>query len=227
MLRYLQVKQNKVVPLLVANVALTSGAVVGKSASTEKLLSPASGLGEFLVDCAKSYTGLYAIVNPTDAASTAIASGERCALVPTFVGERYATSETTGLLSNGNPLVVSSGKFVKATGGALHQWVCGGVYREAGNELYIVERVAPATAPATKTLSYDANTGTGTMTDPRSPYFVGDAAIALKSTFTPPTGKKFDSWNTVANGSGTEYMPGEEITVSTTNITLYAQYIDE
>lgn len=226
MLRYLQVKQNKVVPLLVAADDLTTGAVVAKSASTEKV-DVTSGLGDFLVDRQKTYTGLNAASNPSDVASTSIVSGEKCELVPTFVGERYATSEATGSLREGNPIVASNGKFVKATGGAAYQWVYGGIHYEGTTKYRVVERVATGTAPATKTFAYDANTGTGLMVDGDSPYFVGDVAIVLKSTFTPPTGKVFDKWNTAANGSGTDYDPGDEITVDSSNITLYAIYVDE
>ena len=43
------------------------------------------------------------------------------------------------------------------------------------------------------------------------------------SNFEPPEGKIFGSWNTMANGSGTAYYEGDNITVSD-NIVLYAQW---
>jgi hypothetical protein len=38
------------------------------------------------------------------------------------------------------------------------------------------------------------------------------------------TGNRFLGWNTEADGSGTSYLPGDQIEVRTTNITLYAQW---
>ncbi|MCL2095910.1 MAG: leucine-rich repeat domain-containing protein, partial [Oscillospiraceae bacterium] len=43
----------------------------------------------------------------------------------------------------------------------------------------------------------------------------------------PPAGKKFDSWNTMHDGSGTKYMPGAIVPYpGESYISLYAQWVD-
>lgn len=226
MLRYLQVKQNKAVPVLVANADLTAGAVIAKSASTGKV-DVATGAGDYLVDCAKSYGGINAVVNPTDAESTAIASGARCQVVPTFVGERYATSEAVVTYADvGDPLNATAGKMGKAASETAYQWVFGGYKIDPAGKLAIIERVAGDNAPATRTMTYDANGGAGTMLDAYSPYYVGKKITVRECAFTAPTYKDFVEWDTVAGGTGTAYSPGDEIAVAASNIKLYAQYED-
>ena len=75
--------------------------------------------------------------------------------------------------------------------------------------------------PATYTVTYDANGGTGTVTDTNSPYEENATVTVLANGFTAPTGKKFVSWNTVADGSGTSYSLNGTFTI-TSNTTLYA-----
>ena len=77
-------------------------------------------------------------------------------------------------------------------------------------------------APTTYTVTYDANGGTGTMTDPDSPYESGDTVTTLTNTFTR-TDYNFVEWNTVADGSGTSYDEGDTFKISS-NTTLYAQW---
>ena len=74
----------------------------------------------------------------------------------------------------------------------------------------------------TFTVSYDANTGTGSMSsDLNQPY---NSTYATKSNgFTAPANKHFTGWNTQANGSGTGYAAGATFTI-TGNVTLYAQW---
>ncbi|NDL66998.1 InlB B-repeat-containing protein [Anaerotalea alkaliphila] len=75
---------------------------------------------------------------------------------------------------------------------------------------------------ATFTLAYDANGGTGTMTDPASPYGEEGSAIVLANTFAR-SGYSFVGWNTAANGSGVSFNPGDSISM-TADIVLYAQW---
>ena len=78
----------------------------------------------------------------------------------------------------------------------------------------------------TFTVTYDANGGTGTITDSSSPYDTGSTVTVKNSTgFTAPTGKEFDHWNTAANNSGASYNPSGTFTISA-NTTLYAQWRD-
>lgn len=75
----------------------------------------------------------------------------------------------------------------------------------------------------TFTMTYDANGGTGTMTDPSSPYDAGSTIVVLANSFTPPSTKTFVNWNTKADGTGVAYSPGETIPAVQNN-TLYAQW---
>jgi len=77
-------------------------------------------------------------------------------------------------------------------------------------------------APSTYTLSYDANGGTGTLTDPNSPYAANATVTVLANSFTRD-GYTFSNWNTADNGSGAEYGPNDTFTISA-NTTLYAQW---
>ena len=78
-------------------------------------------------------------------------------------------------------------------------------------------------APVTHfTVSFDANGGTGEM----APADVdADAEYTVPaSTFTAPSGKVFDSWNTAADGTGTKYMPQDAPAIHE-NTTLFAQWV--
>lgn len=106
----------------------------------------ATGVGDYIVDVPKSYTGLYAIVNPEDDAFESIASGTIVNVIPAYIGDRFATDQiaTTGL-SVGDPLDVAAGLFREATSGDAYQWVYGGTYSDPTGTMHIVERVAKAT----------------------------------------------------------------------------------
>jgi uncharacterized repeat protein (TIGR02543 family) len=75
--------------------------------------------------------------------------------------------------------------------------------------------------PNNYTLSFDANTGAGSM---------GSQTIACATTSTlnansfTKTGYSFSGWNTTANGSGTSYANQASYTMGTSNVTLYAQW---
>ena len=78
-------------------------------------------------------------------------------------------------------------------------------------------------APVTHfTVSLDANGGAGEM----APADVdADAEYTVPtSTFTAPSGKVFDSWNTAADGTGTKYMPQDAPAIHE-NMTLFAQWV--
>ena len=78
-------------------------------------------------------------------------------------------------------------------------------------------------APVTQfTVSFDANGGAGEM----EPVTVNaDAEYTVPaSTFTAPSGKVFDSWNTAADGTGTKYMPQDAPAIHE-NMTLFAQWV--
>ena len=74
-----------------------------------------------------------------------------------------------------------------------------------------------ATPAVTYTVTYKANGGTGDdVVDSK-------ASKVAANTFTAPEGKVFDGWNTVADGTGTSYAVGDDVTG---NLTLYAQWLE-
>ena len=80
--------------------------------------------------------------------------------------------------------------------------------------------VRPVIPPATVTVTFDANGGTGTMA-PQT--FTTGVAQALTANSFTRTDYVFSGWNTSADGSGTSYSDGQSISISA-NMTLYAQW---
>ena len=82
--------------------------------------------------------------------------------------------------------------------------------------------------PTTYTVTYDKNDSgaSGTMSDSNSPYLASSTVTVLANSFTAPSGKVFEKWNTSSDGNGTDYLPDETFTINA-NTTLYAQWIDE
>lgn len=77
----------------------------------------------------------------------------------------------------------------------------------------------PALAPAT--ITFDANSGSGTVPTAINTY-VG-VANTIPSNSLTRTGYTFNGWNTASDGSGTAYATGSTITPSG-DVTLYAQW---
>ena len=77
-------------------------------------------------------------------------------------------------------------------------------------------------AVPTYTVTYDANGGSGTMTDKNSPYAYKAVATVLTNGFTRSK-YTFTGWNTKADGRGDSYKTGDRITM-TDNVVLYAQW---
>lgn len=85
------------------------------------------------------------------------------------------------------------------------------------NQLYTVAlHVTPSSGFNTTTMSevytitYNSNGGTGTVSDSAT-YVAGDIVPLAQGTGLTRTGYVFAGWNTEADGSGTNYGPGEEI----------------
>lgn len=87
--------------------------------------------------------------------------------------------------------------------------------------------MVPVTLPApTVTLSYSGNGHTGgtepvdgsTYTNGQSASVAGNTGNLVKE------GSVFRGWNTLADGSGTDYAPGSALTMGLANVTLYAKW---
>ena len=75
----------------------------------------------------------------------------------------------------------------------------------------------------TYSVTYDANGGTGTQTDPNSPYLGGKKVTVLGVGNIAFASYIFTGWNTKPNGSGATYIQGNVFTIND-DITLYAQW---
>lgn len=71
------------------------------------------------------------------------------------------------------------------------------------------------------TITYDANGGTGEMTDTSNPYDAGEEVTVAANAFASPPDATFVKWNTAADGSGTDYAPTETFDIGE-DTTLYA-----
>ncbi len=117
------------------------------------------------------------------------------------------TNAVTGLHYTGNNVTNSTAASFSWTFNTAN-WVC---------ELY--------SAWNTYTIKYDANGGSGSMSDTGATY--GTAVTLRSNTFTR-THYTFKNWNTKADGSGTSYSDGASVSnLTSTNggtVTLYAQW---
>jgi len=80
----------------------------------------------------------------------------------------------------------------------------------------------------TYTVAYNPNGGTGTAPTDSERYASGQevTAAAAPAGLTAPTDKKFDGWNTQADGSGTDVAAGGTIKMPSGELTLYAKWAD-
>jgi uncharacterized repeat protein (TIGR02543 family) len=80
-----------------------------------------------------------------------------------------------------------------------------------------------ATLLAQYVVTYNANGGTGSMSDAKSPYLANDKVTVLPNSFSR-SGYTFSGWNTAADGSGTTRKVGTTFTMPAADVTLYAQW---
>ena len=76
------------------------------------------------------------------------------------------------------------------------------------------------TTPTNNKLTYHANNGTGDTVV----YYTTDKVETVSKNLFSKVDYTFDSWNTAADGSGTEYMPGNAIRMNG-DVDLYAQWV--
>ena len=78
----------------------------------------------------------------------------------------------------------------------------------------------------TYTVTYNANGGTGTMTDPNSPYIENTEVTLLENTFTAPEGKIWNSWLVKDANQTTIAVNNNTFTMPASNVTVTAQWVD-
>ncbi len=81
--------------------------------------------------------------------------------------------------------------------------------------------------PTTYTVTYDANGGSGTMTDANSPYEEDDVVTLLTNTFTAPEGKLWNSWLVKDASNNTISVSNNQFTMPASNVTVTAQWVDD
>jgi uncharacterized repeat protein (TIGR02543 family) len=79
--------------------------------------------------------------------------------------------------------------------------------------------------PKTRTLSFDANGGTGAPSSQTGTDNGSGAVITITATKPTRTGYSFSKWNTNSSGTGTDYNPSGSITL-TSDVTLYAVWTE-
>ena len=85
----------------------------------------------------------------------------------------------------------------------------------------------PANPPViTYAVMYDMNGGT-TGTAPTRPDTAPGATFAVAGIagVTQPANEQFKEWNTMADGSGSSYLPGDTVTMPSSALTLYALWV--
>ena len=80
---------------------------------------------------------------------------------------------------------------------------------------------------STYTVTYDANGGTGTMTDEDSPYEEDDEVTLLPNTFTAPEGKIFSSWAVTDAEDNTVTVTDGKFTMPASDVTVTAQWVND
>ena len=85
-----------------------------------------------------------------------------------------------------------------------------------------VDLYARVISKGTFQVTYDANGGSGTVTDNRKYVQGAKANVQKVNGITAPEGKAFLYWSLNENGSGTKYYPNDKIEIQASDITLYA-----
>ena len=111
------------------------------------------------------------------------------------------------------------------SGYGFKNWSVGGQVKAEGASITISDdTTVTAIFDVLRTVSYDANGGTGTA--PTSQTVVNGGSVnAADNTFSY-TGHTFSGWNTSDDGTGISYAAGAPVTVSGNNVTLYAQWVE-
>ena len=96
-------------------------------------------------------------------------------------------------------------------------------YTSSQKVAYLYKKEAGGTP--TYTVTYNANGGTGTMTDPNSPYEEGDEVTLLDNTFDAPEGMMWDSWLVKDAGNNTISVTNNQFTMPASNVNITAQWV--
>lgn len=192
-------------------VELDSRLTAKKDAATDKFLYDFDGDGILEVDerkitvSADEHT-ITVVCNPVADWETAVK--DKASVVMTLKG--------TGVLAATDFAV---GEYLNTTGHIKGTIPVGGTLLPVKISANVCQTKMTA---QTYTVTYDANGGSGTMTDKNSPYADKAVATVLTNGFTRSK-YTFTGWNTKADGSGKSYAEGDPIKMLG-NVVLYAQW---
>ena len=93
------------------------------------------------------------------------------------------------------------------------------------NSIYLKSISILEGSGAAYAVTYNANGGSGTLTDAQSPYTEGTIVTIKDNEFTR-YGYNFVNWNTEADGSGTDYDERDTFAINN-DVTLYAQWEED
>ena len=147
-------------------------------------------------------------------------NGNTSGAAPLDATSPYVSGATVTTLGNTGSLVKTGGTFAgwntAANGSGTTQAVSSTFTMPAANTILYAQWTTN-----NYTVSFDVNTGSGSMTNQTIAY--GAAANLTSNSFTK-TGYAFAGWNTLANGTGTSYANAQSYIMGAANATLYAQW---
>ena len=127
------------------------------------------------------------------------------------VSDKSLSANSDYTVSNISTRYIVFACFGTTSGTRLHLSKISITYQSSGGDTY--------------TVTYDANGGTGTMTDNNS-YEEGDVVTLLSNTFTAPSGKTWSSWAVTDESSQSVTVTNGTFTMPASNVTVTAQWAD-
>ncbi|NLD91200.1 MAG: InlB B-repeat-containing protein [Fibrobacter sp.] len=144
-------------------------------------------------------------------------------IVPSDAGN-YETGASVTVKGNTGNLVKTGFTFAgwnTAADGSGTVYVPGSTFNMGTGNVTLFARW---TLNPTFTVTYDANTGTGTVPADVNKYETGAVVSVLSSGTLVKKGYTFTGWNTLADGSGTARVAATTFNMPALNVTLYAQW---
>ncbi|QHI71623.1 InlB B-repeat-containing protein [Aminipila terrae] len=147
-----------------------------------------------------------------------------------YLSWRISEGQSTPAFPDGSGFKAPKGKKFDSWNTALDgtgtKYAAGTILTNVTTSMYLYAQYVDNTPQVIRTIRFNANGGTGSISSLQIVDGQTSAALPDGAGLTAPKGKKFDSWNTASDGSGTKYTAGATVVNVTTNVTLYAQYVD-